>query len=168
MVALAQLPVLVPLVVSFAIDLQYLEYSSFEVRLMLVNIHKYNINVPLSQVSANTLLQVTHCYSRYQKIWRSLGLGYLLLLLLALGLLSVHNSKITSRYGEEGDSGNRVVLLMVVLIFSFIIALAFLESNLVAYKWTVWLYACWFVVLPDLLLLTLFIPKVGLQGSPAY
>ena len=110
-----------------------------------------------------TLNSITYCdsenYDRF--IWQAITGVYLLAIVALLVFLTYQNSKIPSRFREEGEVAQRVLLLIFFTVPASIIAYFTLSQHQEKYLELVWTMVVSFVLQPSLILTILFVPKVS-------
>jgi len=115
------------------------------------------------QVNATTTLQVTFCFGDHINAWRGVCIGYLGILVLVLLFFSFQNSRVSSKFVEEGRGAGKVVLLNVATLCVFIIGTAFVEMDMRNYVVIFWLNFCGVVILPTTLLIVVYGPYVSIS-----
>lgn len=105
---------------------------------------------------------ITFCSSKNYNMWEGLRVTISTPIILAIMFLSFQNSRITSdRFMEEGKSAARAVVVLFVFVLIVIIWGAVTEPDPEMFVTLFWLNTIKQLVLPDLLLTVLYVPKVS-------
>ena len=150
-------------------------WGSLSLSLSPTILHSTNLTLPhsewwlwlssLSFQGANDYLTITYCESD-DGLWE-LGLAaYNLILTLALLFLAFRNAKIASRFRQEGKTAKDFLLVEFVAFLIFALTISYLQNYPRLYLAIYWLFAIWTILIPALVLTTLFLPKVSTLHSP--
>ena len=83
-------------------------------------------------------------------------------MMVALLVVSFHNSTTASQFMEEGNSTAKFAMLHLLLVLpALLLTVVILELESSLYTFSFWLSVVWLVILPVTLLTILYVPKVG-------
>ena len=113
------------------------------------------------QVSTTKQICITFCTDKYElyELMRFIMIFYKIILLIFLLYLSYKNSKIPTRFQEEGQAGIRMVLAVIILSIVFIII--YILSLSISYKATYWTAYMYTTFAPVVYLAAILLPKVS-------
>ena len=108
-------------------------------------------------------VNVTFCASNFSTYW-AVGLGvYRVVLIVALLFYAYRNSKINSRFRDEGVATRRVLFMAlcpVPLAIAVNIGLAVNPSLALLYVACFWVVVLWQLLIPTVIITSLYVPKV--------
>lgn len=120
---------------------------------------------PNPQISPTSSLTVTHCSSDNLIAWDFISISYFGAIAFSLLFLSLQTTRVPDHFSQEGNQSS-IAVLITLLVFTPCLMLApCLDADPRLYIHKFWLSALVTIVLPDILLGTLFLNKVSLYNS---
>lgn len=125
--------------------------------------HIHFFSPPNTQISTTSSLTITHCSSDNLIAWDFISISYFGAVAFTLLFLSLQTTRVPDHFSQEGNQTS-ITVLITLLVFTPCLMLApSLDADPRLYILKFWLSALVTIVLPDILLGTLFLNKVSLH-----